>query len=89
MTPAVLRTILQSVVAVLVEPEGGLPVTVAETIEALEADGWRVVFEENDLRQLTHDAKARIVTVSGKLEVQMPPGVLRSVLQFAQLELGD
>ena len=60
--------------------------TVAETIQALEADGWRVVFHVNDLRQLTHDSKAKAVTISGKLELYVPPGVLRSVLQFAQVE---
>ena len=60
--------------------------TVAETIEALEADGWRVVFEENDLRQLAHDSQARLVTLCGKLETQVPPGALRSVLQLIQAD---
>ena len=57
-------------------------------MQLLEADGWRQM-ENNDCRRFKHDAKAGVVTLSGQLELVVPRGVLRSLLQHAQLEEGD
>jgi predicted RNA binding protein YcfA (HicA-like mRNA interferase family) len=61
-------------------------VKVRELIRLLEGDGWRQVRQRGSHRQFRHPTKPGIVTVSGKLGVDIPPGTLRSALKQAGLE---
>jgi len=56
-----------------------------ELIRLLEKDGWRQVRQRGSHRQFQHPMKPGTVTVSGKLNVDIPPGTLRSALKQAGL----
>ncbi len=57
--------------------------TVQELIRALQAAGWQVVKSDDELHQLKHED--RIVTIAGKLELSLPPGVEYVLARHAQL----
>ncbi|MEB3884355.1 type II toxin-antitoxin system HicA family toxin [Lyngbya sp. CCY1209] len=59
---------------------------VKEVIKILENDGWYQVRTRGSHRQFHHSTKSGTVTVSGKLNVDMPPGTLNSVLKQAGLK---
>ncbi|MGC9528191.1 MAG: type II toxin-antitoxin system HicA family toxin [Limnospira sp.] len=59
---------------------------VKDVIKLLENDGWYQVRMRGSHRQFHHPNKAGTVTVAGKLNVDMPPGTLKSVLKQAGLE---
>jgi predicted RNA binding protein YcfA (HicA-like mRNA interferase family) len=84
LTPAVLRWILHS--RGKGSADEGNCVTVQESIQALRADGWRIVREDELTRQLRHDSKPGIVTVAGKADLKLPPGVLQGLLGHSQLK---
>ncbi|HUG69014.1 MAG TPA: type II toxin-antitoxin system HicA family toxin [Pirellulaceae bacterium] len=67
------------------EREGASLVTVKEVIKLLESAGWRQTNDDESCRQFKHDSKTEAVTLSGRLEMVVPKGVLRSFLRQVQL----
>lgn len=59
---------------------------VKEVIKLLEEDGWSQVRQRGSHRQFKHSTKVGTVTVSGKPNVDLPPGTLNSVLKQAGLK---
>lgn len=59
---------------------------VRDVIKMIEDDGWYLVRTKGSHRQFKHHVKPGIVTVSGNLSKDMPPGTLNSVLKQAQLK---
>ena len=59
---------------------------VKEFIKLIEADGWVQVKMRGSHRQFKHPNKPGKVTVSGKLNVDIPPGTLNSALKQANLK---
>ena len=62
---------------------------VKELIATLEADGWFQVRTKGSHRQFHHRTKPGTVTVSGKLNVDVPPGTLASALKQAGLKKAE
>lgn len=60
--------------------------TVQQLIDMLQARGWRLARTENDIRHYQHDSVQLTVTLSGKLDLLVPPGILRLVRRSTQLE---
>ena len=60
--------------------------TVQEAIQALESHGWQQAKVGERWRQFKHDSKPGTVTVSGKADLDVPAGVLRNLMRFAQIE---
>jgi len=59
---------------------------VREFISVIEADGWLQVRMKGSHRQFHHPTKTGTVTVSGKPNVDIPPGTLNSALKQAGLK---
>ena len=59
---------------------------VREVVKLLEADGWYLARTRGSHRQYKHPTKAGTVTVSGKPNVDVPPGTLNSILKQAGLK---
>ena len=59
---------------------------VKELIKLIEADGWVQVRIRGSHRQYKNPAKLGTVTVSGKTNVDIPPGTLSSALKQAGLK---
>jgi predicted RNA binding protein YcfA (HicA-like mRNA interferase family) len=59
---------------------------VREVVKLLEADGWCLARTRGSHRQYKHPTKAGTVTVSGKPNVDVPPGTLNSILKQAGLK---
>jgi predicted RNA binding protein YcfA (HicA-like mRNA interferase family) len=59
---------------------------IKELIAWLETDGWLQVRQKGSHRQFHHPAKPGTVTVSGKPNVDIPPGTLNSVMKQAGLK---
>lgn len=59
---------------------------VREILKILNSDGWIVVRTRGSHRQLKHKMKSGVVTVSGKLSIDIPPGTLKSILKQSGLE---
>ncbi|MCC5899897.1 MAG: type II toxin-antitoxin system HicA family toxin [Phormidium sp. BM_Day4_Bin.17] len=59
---------------------------VRDIIKILENDGWYQVRTRGSHRQFHHATKSGTVTVSGQLNVDMPPGTLNSVFKQAGLK---
>ena len=59
---------------------------VRELIKLIKEDGWSQTRTKGSHRQFKHPAKAGTVTVSGKPNVDVPPGTLNSVLKQAGLK---
>ncbi|HUY92999.1 MAG TPA: type II toxin-antitoxin system HicA family toxin [Pirellulales bacterium] len=59
---------------------------VRELIKLIEEDGWTQTRMKGSHRQFKHASKAGTVTVSGKPNVDVPPGTLNSVLKQAGLK---
>lgn len=59
---------------------------VREIIKLIEDDGWYLVNTEGSHRQYKHSHKRGKVTVSGKLNDDIPKGTLNSILKQAQLK---
>jgi predicted RNA binding protein YcfA (HicA-like mRNA interferase family) len=58
---------------------------VREVLKLLQADGWYRVKARGGHRQFKHPSKKGRVTVSGKLNHDLPPGTLNSILKQAGL----
>lgn len=59
---------------------------VREVIRLLEEDGWHLARTRGSHRQYKHPTKPGAVTVSGKPNVDVPPGTLNSILKQAGLK---
>lgn len=58
-------------------------------IRTLEEDGWYLDRTKGDHRQFKHPTKKGLVTVAGKMSVDVPPGTLNSILKQAGLKKGE
>ena len=61
---------------------------VRDVIRLIEADGWYHTRTKGSHRQYQHPVKRGKVTISGKLNVDVPPGTLNSILKQAGLKAG-
>jgi predicted RNA binding protein YcfA (HicA-like mRNA interferase family) len=59
---------------------------VKEVIKLLEKDGWYLARTRGSHRQFKNPNKSGTVTVSGKLNIDVPPGTLNSILKQADLK---
>jgi predicted RNA binding protein YcfA (HicA-like mRNA interferase family) len=59
---------------------------VKELIALIESQGWLQIRQKGSHRQFHHPNKSGTVTVSGNLNVDVPPGTLNSVLKQAGLK---
>lgn len=59
---------------------------VKELIKLVKSDGWVQVRMRGSHRQFKHPTKSGTVTVSGKPNVDIPPGTLNSLLKQAGLK---
>ncbi|MFO7858355.1 MAG: type II toxin-antitoxin system HicA family toxin [Ectothiorhodospiraceae bacterium] len=59
---------------------------VKEVVKLLEQHGWTQVRQRGSHRQFKHSTKSGTVTVSGKPNVDLPPGTLNSVLKQAGIK---
>jgi len=59
---------------------------VKEFINTLKRDGWYQARQRGSHRQFRHLVKSGTVTVSGKPNVEMPPGTLNNALKQAGLK---
>jgi predicted RNA binding protein YcfA (HicA-like mRNA interferase family) len=59
---------------------------VKEVIKLLEKDGWYLARTRGSHRQFKHSSKSGTVTVSGKPNIDVPPGTLNSILKQAGLK---
>ena len=59
---------------------------VRDLIRVLENDGWRHVRTTGSHRQFKHFAKPGVVTVAGRLGLDVPPGTMKSILKRAGLK---
>jgi predicted RNA binding protein YcfA (HicA-like mRNA interferase family) len=62
---------------------------VREVIKRIEADGWYPVRTTGSHRHYKHPTKPGIVTISGQLGTDVPPGTLLSIFRQAQIESED
>jgi len=62
---------------------------VREAIKLIKADGWHLDRTRGNHRQYQHPTKPGIVTVSGKLGNDIPPGTLNSILKQSGLKGND
>lgn len=58
---------------------------VKDLIKLIEDDGWFLVRTKGSHRQFHHPNKSGTVTISGKPNVEVPPGTLNSALRQAGL----
>jgi predicted RNA binding protein YcfA (HicA-like mRNA interferase family) len=79
------RRILQSLTEEK-EREGASLVTIQQLIDVLKANGWRETENEEGFRRLKQETLRKIITISGSLEMNVPPAVLRSIWRYAQLQ---
>ncbi len=59
---------------------------VRDLIKRIEADGWVQARQRGSHRQFKHPTKQGTVTVSGKPNIDVPPGTLNNVLKQAGLK---
>jgi predicted RNA binding protein YcfA (HicA-like mRNA interferase family) len=59
---------------------------VRELIRLLEGNGWRLRRARGSHRQFVHPDRPGVVTVSGNLGRDVPPGTLSAVLKAAGLK---
>ena len=59
---------------------------VREVIILIEDDGWYQARTRGSHRQFKHPSKTGTVTVSGKPNVDIPPGTLNNILKQAGLK---
>jgi predicted RNA binding protein YcfA (HicA-like mRNA interferase family) len=59
---------------------------VKEVIKLLEKDGWYLARTRGSHHQFKHASKLGTVTVSGKPNIDVPPGTLNSILKQAGLK---
>lgn len=57
-----------------------------ELIELIKSDGWFQVRQKGSHRQFKHLTKRGVVTISGKANIDVPPGTLSSALKQAGIK---
>ncbi len=57
-----------------------------DLISLIMADGWVEVRTRGSHRQFHHPSKPGTVTLAGKLNIDVPPGTLNSILKQAGLK---
>lgn len=62
---------------------------VRDVIKILEADGWYLARTRGSHRHFKHPVKTGLVTVAGKMSIDVPIGTLKSIWKQAQLEDGE
>jgi predicted RNA binding protein YcfA (HicA-like mRNA interferase family) len=58
-------------------------------IRRLEQDGWALIRTRGDHRQFAHPERGGVVTVSGNLGRDIPPGTLNAILKAAGMKRED
>jgi predicted RNA binding protein YcfA (HicA-like mRNA interferase family) len=58
---------------------------VRDVIQLIEKKGWRLDRQRGSHRQYVHPKKPGTVTIAGHLNVDVPPGTLKSILKQASL----
>jgi predicted RNA binding protein YcfA (HicA-like mRNA interferase family) len=61
-------------------------VKIREVIALLEGEGWFQVRQKGSDHQFHHPTRPGTVTVSGKSNIDVPPGTLNSILKQAGLK---
>ncbi len=56
-----------------------------EVIKLLEADGWYLARTRGSHRQFKHPFKKGLVTVAGKLDLDLNPKTMKSILKQADI----
>ena len=59
---------------------------VRDIIKMLESDGWYLVAQRGSHRQYKHPTKHGRVTIAGKMNDDLAPGTLNSILKQAKLK---
>jgi len=59
---------------------------VRDAIKRLEKDGWQLVRMNGSHRQFRHPTKTKLVTVAGRLGVDVPIGTLKNIWRQAEIE---
>ena len=59
---------------------------VRDVIKIIEADGWYLARTRGSHRHFKHPTKQGIVTVAGKMSIDVPIGTLKSIWRQAPLE---
>ncbi len=59
---------------------------VRDVIKTLEADGWYLARTTGSHRHFKHPTKPGLVTVAGKMSIDVPIGTLKSIWRQAQKE---
>ena len=59
---------------------------VREAIRMLQEDGWYLSRVKGSHRQFKHPIKPGTVTIAGKLNIDIPPGTLNSILKQSGLK---
>jgi predicted RNA binding protein YcfA (HicA-like mRNA interferase family) len=62
---------------------------VRDVIKKLEKDGWYLARTRGDHRQFKHSIKPGLVTVAGKLGIDVPIGTLKNIWRQAQFKDDD
>jgi predicted RNA binding protein YcfA (HicA-like mRNA interferase family) len=60
-----------------------------EITKIVEDDGWRMTKQTGSHRQYKHPTKSGRVTIAGHPSKDVPPKTLKSILEQAQIMLGD
>lgn len=58
---------------------------VRDAVKLIEADGWRLVSIKGSHRQFKHPFKLGRVTLAGKLDMNLHPKTLKSILKQADI----
>ena len=59
---------------------------VRDVIKRLQDDGWYLDRTKGSHRQFKHPAKPGLVTVSGKMNIDLPKGTLKSIWRQSQIQ---
>ena len=62
---------------------------VRDIIKLIESDGWYLARQKGSHRQYRHPYKKGVVTVSGKMNHDLAPGTLNSILKQAGLKIRE
>ncbi len=59
---------------------------VRDAIKLIKAEGWRLVNIKGSHRQFKHPFKSGRVTIAGRLDMDLHPKTLKSILKQADIE---
>lgn len=78
------ETKMMNICADHTHPEGQM--RIRDAIKLIEADGWRLVSIKGSHRQFKHPLQPGRVTIAGKLDMDLHPKTLKSILKQAGIE---